>query len=405
MESVEDVVLGEGVSASGAATEEELFGLDDHSWLQWYQKSWLDISEGGDGRLINPDEQGEGRKGHRVRPYAQDASDRSGGGIAIKKGLIRFLYIIVDFSQCMRQTDYKPTRYDYILSELCDFIESFFQQNPLSYISLIAMREGSANFITRMNGQPNFQIKKLREYIQSNHPSGSCSLVKAIDLVLKSGEMPLYASREVLVVWGSLSSVDNPQTPIHPYLTERISSSGGLDATVVSMSPEVFAVKRLSTQLLVAISPPDFRNKLTSLLQPKNNAQAKPVYIKMGFPMKSVNCPLTKCSCHLELHSTLYSCPQCKSLACEIPTNCAVCKLTLVEKDMLTRIHRLLYEMPRFEEISTEGDCCQGCSTSFASKEGNRGVQCTECGEIYCYDCDAFAHEKLRHCFGCLSRG
>ncbi len=264
------------------------------------------------------------------------------------------------------------------------------------------MRDGTANFITRMNGQPNFQIKKFKEYIQNNQPSGSCSLVKAIDLVLKSGDMPLYATREVLVFWGSLSSIDTAKTPIHPYLTEKISASGGLDITVLSMSPEVFAIKRLSTKFLVATSPSDFHNKLDGVLQPKQNAQAKPVYIKMGFPLKSLNTPLTKCACHLELHSTHYSCPQCKSVVCEIPTNCPVCKLTLVEKDMLTRIHRLLYDMPRYDEIFVETtSSCDGCSCRLDTTDA---VQCTECKEIYCYDCDAFSHETLRHCIGCLSR-
>lgn len=54
--SVEDVVMGEGVSGSGANTEEELNGLDEHSWVQWYQKSWLEIAEGTDGKLVYPED-------------------------------------------------------------------------------------------------------------------------------------------------------------------------------------------------------------------------------------------------------------------------------------------------------------------------------------------------------------
>jgi transcription initiation factor TFIIH subunit 2 len=401
MESVEDVVLGEGVSASGAATEEELLGLDDHSWLQWFQKSWLDIEERVDGRLVNPDSI---ERKVNSRTYAEEGRVAAQGGVAIKKGLIRFMFIVIDFSASMRQTDYKPVRSDYIFNEVSSFIEKFFDKNPLSYISLISMREGGVHFITRMNGQPNFQIKKLKEYIQANPPSGTCSVVKAIDLVLRTGDLPLYASKEILVLWGSLSSVDSVQAPIHPYLSERLASQGGLDITVISMSPELYALKKISTKFVVAMSPTDFREKLSTVVNPKQNAQAKPVYIKMGFPLKTVNGPLTKCSCHLDLHSTLFTCPQCKSLVCEIPTNCPVCKLTLVERDMLTRIHRLLYDMPTFSQIDVEDGSCNACCTAFDISNNNTAVRCNECNEVYCYDCDKFSHEKLRHCLGCLSR-
>jgi transcription initiation factor TFIIH subunit 2 len=399
MESVEDVVLGEGVSASGAATEEELLGLDDHSWLQWYQKSWLDIHESVDGRLVTPHEEG------RVRPSRNYATATDGsGGIAVKKGLIRFVFVIIDLSSAMRQTDFKPSRSDFIVSEISEFIRQFFASNPLSYISLIAMRDGQAHFITRINGQPNFQIKKLKSYIQNNQPAGTCSLVKALDLVIRSGETPMYATREVLVLWGSLSTVDPSQTPVHPYLTDRISTAGGLDITVLSLSPEVYAVKKVASRnFFVAQNATDFREKLNGLLTPVKNAQAKPLYIKMGFPVKSFGTALTKCSCHLELHTTLYTCPQCKSVVCEIPTNCPVCKLTLVEKDMLTRIHRLLYDMPPFTEISVPRD--QQCNSCYIPIGDTFAVQCQDCSEVYCYDCDLFSHKNLRHCVGCLARG
>jgi transcription initiation factor TFIIH subunit 2 len=394
MESVEDIVLGEGVSASGAATEEELLGLDDHRWLEWYQKSWLDIQESIDGRLVGPQQ-------HSTTGASRRYALETGGGVAVKKGLIRFLFVIVDLSSAMRQTDFKPTRSDFVVNEVSDFIKSYFAQNPLSYISLIAMRDGTAHFITRMNGQPNFQIKTLKEYVQSNLPQGTCSLTKAVDLVLRGGETPLYASKEVLVLWGSLSTVDPAQTPIHPYLTDKIQAAGGLDVTVLSLSPEVYAVKKIASRdFFVALHATDFKEKLSGMLHPKQNAQAKPLYIKMGFPVKTVGTALTKCSCHLELQSSLYCCPQCRSMVCEIPTNCPVCKLTLVERDMLTRIHRLLYDMPAYEEVREQEDvsCC-ACAKFFS-----QGVECQQCHEKYCYDCDAFTHRSLRHCVGCLSR-
>ena len=394
MESVEDIVLGEGVSASGAATEEELLGVDEHSWVQWYQKSWLEIEEGDNGRLINPEEETQ----RYVRSYRPAAS----AGMALKKGLIRFLYIVVDYSQAMRESDYKPNRAEFIISELTEFLAKFFAANPLSYVSIVAMRNGDASFVTRMNGQPNFQIKNLKQFVHANPPAGACSLVKAFGLILRSStaEMPQYASREVVVLWGSLSSVDPVETPIVPFLTDQLS---GVNTTVLSLSPEVFAVRKIASanQFHVALNATGFRARLAELLTPKENSAVKPIYIKMGFPVKTFDqSKLVKCCCHKDLHNGLYVCPQCGAFVCEIPTNCPVCRLTLVDRDMLARVHRLLYDMPPYHPADDVSTKCKGCEEPFSQG----GAQCAECSDEYCYACDVFNHEQLKHCPGCLTR-
>jgi transcription initiation factor TFIIH subunit 2 len=399
MESVEDVVLGEGVSASGAATEEELVALNDHSWLQWFQKSWLDIQEGGDGKLIRHEEPQTMTYGHNHKSN-RIVDNRS--GIAIKKGLIRFLYVIIDFSSSMKQTDYKPTRLDFVLAEVVKFVDSYFENNPLSYISLISMRNGTAHVITRINGQPNFQIKRLREYAQANQPSGVCSLEKAIDLVSRIGDPPMYGTKEVLVIWGSLVTVDNANAPINLGISQGSNSQGEFDLTVLSLSPELFAVKRIATRFMVAMNQTDFHEKLLSVLDPKPNNLAKPVYIKMGFPLKSTAATLTKCGCHFELHSALFCCPQCGCLVCEIPVNCPVCRISLVEKGMLTRIHRLLYEMPTYSETVADMRSCYGCLIPFNSDCLRASVKCNDCLEFFCEQCEVFLHNELRQCVGCL---
>ena len=387
MESVEDIVLGEGVSASGAATEEELLGLDEHSWVQWYQKSWLEIEEAVDGRLVNPESVPTRRFSQR------SVGSSSSSGIAVKRGLIRFVYIVVDFSAAMRQADYKPSRIDFVVSELVEFVSKFFAANPLSYVSLIAMRNGQANYITRMNGQPNLQIKRLKKFIAENPPSGSSSLVKALELVLRAGDLAMYASREVLVVWGSLASVDPQASPL-------TSLPPVANTTIISLSPEVFAVKNIASNFFVTLSAADFRAKLAMVYTPKESASVKPVYIKMGFPVRSTDqSRLTKCGCHKDLCGVVFTCPQCSCAVCEIPTNCPVCKLTLVDKEMLIRVHRLLYDMPACHEVEASNIACSGCFSNIAGT----GAECSECKEIYCRDCDAYSQEGLRHCIGCLT--
>ena len=402
MESVEDVVLGEG---GPTVSGEDLLGegtQDDHSWVQWYQRSWLEIEEREDGVLVNPETMA--KKSY----FPKSSADHPSGVTAVKRGLIRFLYLVIDYSDSMRFQDYKPNRVDFLIAELTNnFIPKFFQDNPLSYISIVVMRDGEAQFLTRMNGQPKFQIKKLKEFAIANNPSGQCSIVKAIDLVLKSSvDSPMYASREILVLWGSLNSADPVSTPIHPYLSDRVAQETNLSFTVISLSPEVFAIKKLAesagtgSQFSVAINQSDFSTRLTSVLVPKINTAVKPVYIKMGFPMKTTNTTrLVKCVCHKEMQSSVYVCPQCHGFVCEIPTNCPVCKLTLVEKDMLTRVHRLLYNVPTY--VAKEKGKCFGCDEFFDNFDGS---VCENCREDFCAECGIFCQDTLKHCPGCLTR-
>lgn len=398
MESVEDVVLGEGVSASGAATEEELYGLDEHSWVQWYQKSWLEIEEGKDGRLLVSSEDAECQEEGRDIMYMM-TSGGSAPGMAVRKGLIRFLYLVIDFSASMRQTDYKPNRCEFVVSHLTDFIHKYFAENPISYLSIIAMRDGEARFITRMNGQPSFQASKLKQFSHSNPPSGTCSLLKALQLIShKSEDAPLYASREALVVWGSLSSVDPP-----PFLSSSPDSTMSR-VSIVSLCPEVFAVKKTATDFYVSLNGSDFQARINSIISPKESASSgsncKPVYIKMGFPVKSILSKLSKCACHFQLHNSLFLCPQCGACVCEIPTNCPACKLTLVDKEMLSRVHRLLYDMPSFKKSSI--DNCSACNDKVSSSDRKNGHTCSSCESSYCFDCYLFTHQSLKHCTGCL---
>ena len=396
MESVEDVIMEEG-EAEVALAEAE---FEEHSWVQWYQKSWLELEEGANGRLVNPEEASSGKF---VRLYEQ-----SSHGGAVRKGLIRFVYLLLDYSESMiRMSDYKPNRCDFLLGQLSGFIPKFFAANPLSYLSIVVMRNGEAELVTRMNGQPNFQLKQLREFFIKNAPTGSCSLVKAFELVLRgAADMPLYASREILVIWGSLSSVDRKETPLNPFMVDKLTEPAhtSVSVNILSLSPEVFAVKKLcrgdeKSKFHVALGAGDFSARLNEWVNPKANSGLKPVYIKMGFPVKtSDGSKAVKCVCHREFNSTVFVCPQCGAFACEIPTTCVVCKLTLVEKDMLTRVHRLLYEMPHFEELAGGRQKCFACNSTFQTG----GARCSACSEIFCYECDLFAHDLLKHCPGCV---
>lgn len=368
MEEVEDIVLGvsESLEAQEAADYEE------HSWVQWYQKSWLEIQEGASGRL------------EPVQVSVPETFAGGGASCAIRKGLLRFVYILIDFSESLlgQCGDYKPNKPEFLLDRLCVFIDKFFAENPLSYLAVAVMREGRSEFVTRMTGQPNFQKKNLRLFFATHVPSGVCSFSKGLELIRKAAlDLPTYASREVCVLWSSMATVDDIP----------IAHDSSLNVRILSVSPEIFALKIWTT---VALNSADFSNKLDGWVAPSAPAAVKPVYVKMGFPLNDSS-GKAKCACHKTIVNAVYVCPQCGAFACEIPTRCAVCELTLVEKDMLTRVHRLLYTMPSYRLEETPR-ACFGCGDPNACKS------CVECTMQFCGHCDTFAHEVLKHCPGCL---
>ena len=216
---------------------------EEHGWVKELKKSWLLIDEFGD-KLINSDVKSSGDK--YPRPYLSTDSAAS-SIIASKKGLIRFINIVIDMTQNMHKTDYKHDRVDYIITELTtNFIPRFFELNPLSCVSLIALRDGKASFITRMGGQPKSQCTRLLQFADRVSPAGKASLSHALDLVLNSGrDIPGYATREVLVVWGSISSQDPLDKVLIPTMLKKLQESN-VKVSVVSLEPEVNAIRQLA---------------------------------------------------------------------------------------------------------------------------------------------------------------
>ena len=402
--SVESLILHESLSAD----------LDDEverGWVKELHKSWLSVEDAGD-RLVNA----EVREKQETfdRPYATRTVD---GMLVEKKGLIRNLTIVLDMSLSMGRSDYKHTRMAFVMSELSKWIPRFFDRNPLSSLAIVAMREGGATFITRLGGQPNSQLSRLKQFVDRVSVGGKASLGQALDLVYhsyggvetnSSGSLPGYATKECLVIWGSIASQDSVSLSL-PQMQEKLISAQ-IAVNVVSLEPEVFAVRKLAEisggSFHVSKNSPHFNELLEPFLHPPGFASLRPQYVKMGFPTR-INLPgagVIRCACHGRLITQAFLCPQCKSPACEIPLACSTCKLTLVDKDMLSGVHRQLYAMPLFTEkyktdleISNRSLTCVGCNCLL----GKFWVDCQICENSLCASCDKFAHTVLLHCPGC----
>ena len=55
---------------------------------------------------------------------------------SVKRGIIRYLVVIVDMSDSMQDGDFQPSRHAMVCKELLVFLDHFFAQNPLRFFLL-----------------------------------------------------------------------------------------------------------------------------------------------------------------------------------------------------------------------------------------------------------------------------
>ena len=95
-----------------------------------------------------------------------------------------------------------------------------------------------------------------------------------------------------------------------------------------------------------------------------------------------------------------YFCPQCTTKHTEIPIECRTCGLRLVSSPHLARSYHHLFPPPPFDEEEAAAACepCTGCNTPLADTL----YRCPQCTRPFCFECDAFVHEMVHTCPGCL---
>lgn len=65
--------------------------------------------------------------------------------------------------------------------------------------------------------------------------------------------------------------------------------------------------------------------------------------MQMGFPALLTTTYPGVCACHGKLKTSGYGCPRCKARLCDVPTECRVCGLTVVNAPQLARSYRHLF--------------------------------------------------------------
>lgn len=229
--------------------------------------------------------------------------------------------------------------------------------------------------------------------------------------------IPAHASREVLIILGSLTTCDPGD------INETIASlkHENIRCSVISLSAETRIMHHLTTQTQgiysAILDESHYRDQLFQHIEPLQATNTQECsLIKMGFPhglqvqdsnKKDVS-TLSICMCHLstpesgKISAEGYYCPSCQAKYCELPVECVVCGLTLVLAPHLARSYHHLFPIASFVEVINESQAsnCFACQRSYNEMDKHL-FQCPNCQQFYCIDCDIFIHDTLHVCIGC----
>ncbi|KAK2643305.1 hypothetical protein Ddye_025068 [Dipteronia dyeriana] len=411
---------GEGRRLNKQAGEDDEEEEDDlegglEAWERRYaeDRSWEALQEDESGLLQPIDNSAiyhaQYRRRLRALSLASTAASR------IQKGLIRFLYVVIDLSRAASEMDFKPSRMVVVAKHVEAFIREFFDQNPLSQIGLAIIKDGVAQCLTDLGGSPESHIKALMGKLSC---SGDSSLQNGLDLVHGFlNQIPTYGHREVLILYSALSTCD----PGDIMETIQKCKKSKLRCSVIGLAAEMFICKHLCQETggtySVALDESHFKELILEHAPPPPAIAEFAIsnLIKMGFPQRAAEGSISICSCHKEAKVGVgYTCPRCKARVCELPTECRICGLQLVSSPHLARSYHHLFPIAPFNEVPSSRlnnshgrspSTCFGCQQSLLNLGNKPGlsVACPKCKKYFCLECDIYIHESLHNCPGCES--
>ncbi|KAG1362481.1 general transcription factor IIH subunit 2 [Cocos nucifera] len=309
--------------------EEENGEQGMEAWERAYadERSWEALQEDESGLLRPIDTKtlvhSQYRRRLRLRLRSNAASSAAP---RIQKGLIRYLYVVIDLSRAASETDFRPSRMVVVSKCVEAFIREFFDQNPLSHIGIVTIKDGVAQRLTDLGGSPDSQIKPLLGKLEC---SGDASLQNALELVHGYlNQIPSYGHREVLVLYSALNTCD----PGDIMETIQECKKAKIRCSVIGLSAEIYTCKHLSEETggsyTVALDESHFKELLLEHAPPPPAIAeyAAANLIKMGFPRRGAEVtPFNEVSSMIRsklgqmLPQTCYGCQQ--SLVSHVTSN------------------------------------------------------------------------------------
>ena len=174
----------------------------------------------------------------------------------LQRGIIRHLLLVLDLSNAMSEKDLRPTRYLLTITYTIAFVTEFFEQNPISQLGIIGMRDGLAVRISDISGNPNDHISRLQA-LRTEEPKGMPSLQNALEM--SRGALfhaPTHTTREVLIIFGSLLSSDPGD--IHATIAALVNAH--ITVSVIGLAAQVAICNTLVTRTNPTLPPTPTNN-------------------------------------------------------------------------------------------------------------------------------------------------
>lgn len=428
-----------------------------YAWEDQYQRTWDIVKDDEDERLVEQlvQQMIEARKKKILKNPSTP----------FQRGIIRTLVVVLDGLEAMLEKDLRPTRFAATLTALQDFVTEFFDQNPISKMGIVMLRNGVAQVVSEVSGLPQLHIDKIRTLKARQHnryePKGDPSLQNGLELarlllLLSFGQSASASKnlREILILFGAIFTLDPGD--IHATINDLVKEE--IRVKIIGLSAQVAICQEivsktnhnaLSQNYGVIMNEMHLRELLMACVEPlavllrsveavTEKEDGVPL-IKMGFPTKyqgtvvsssggvTANFPHL-CACHpthgsnelkepvvLEtqaLSDIGYICPQCRSRVCNLPTVCPVCGLMLILSTHLARSYHHLVPLVDYKTVAVADSytsrSCYGCLLQFPEAldpaATSSRYRCGKCSNDFCIDCDVFVHEVLHNCPGCESQ-
>lgn len=349
---------------------------------------------------------------------------RAAADAALRRSIMRHLVVLLDWSQATSTTEVTPSRAVWIVNNAVrPFLREFFEQNPLSQVALVALRDGLAENVGGgwLSASLAEHESSLDAYIDGHEPAGPVSLQNGLDVAMSIlAHVPGHGSREVLWLQVSLSSLDAGS--IFEVVQRLVGAR--IRLAVVALSGEVSITRKMAQQTngchAVAMDDAHFVELVREQLTPPAvygsaaAAVGSSYAVRMGFPQhKRMSTGL--CACHgvppsSAQDSTRFQCPQCRAMVCQLPVECPLCKLTLISAPHLAKAYHHLFPVSAYADMGAEEGSCFACGQGLrVAPSATRAAavwrpgRCKRCHQCFCPACARFIHESLYNCPGCLA--
>lgn len=230
-----------------------------HGWEETDAgQMWSGVREDADGNLIS--EGGGPRSAQdlvRLRRKRLSRADYARSSRRLARDMIRYVYVVLDVSGAAHERDGalapSRTRLDAALSVLSLFASEYYDQNPLSHLGLVAVRDGEAEMVTRLTGSKAAHaagLARVRSDANAalasnpNSAGGVFSLQNGLEVAGRSlGHMPRYGSREILVLMGSNATCDPGDVLLETL--PRLKKSG-VRVSTVALAAEIHVCRMIA---------------------------------------------------------------------------------------------------------------------------------------------------------------